>query len=192
MNMRQPDLESRSEFIELRDNSVTVVPIPGTRRKVRLSWLHPGTIERLTRVWIERDLAAAKVSKGSEVLKDLAKEPYFAFKEAALMILNNDLKIRFLYPIYWRWLAFRYDETQISAIVSEGKKKLPLLAHFEIMVYSMDMRTDMMEMTTKEAELYRQEPLLAEKRLSSKTSPVMGRQDGGSDGGSGTSVTGGS
>lgn len=191
MSMRQPDLESRSEYVELRDNAVTVVPIPGTRRKVRLRWLHPGTIERITALWIERDMASAKITKGSEVLKDLAKEPYFAFKEAALMILNNDLRIRFFYPLYWRWLAFRYDETQMTAIISEGKKKLPLMAHYETMAYSMDMRADMMEMTTKEAERYRQELLSAARRLSSKTSPDTESRDGGSDGGSGTSGTGG-
>ena len=185
-------MESRSEYVELRDNSETLVPIPGTSKKVRLRWLHPGTIERLTALWIERDLAAAKVSKGSEVLKDLAKEPYFAFKEAALMILNNDLRIRFLYPLFWRWLAFRYDETQMTAIISEGKKKLPLMAHYETMAYSMDMRTDMMEMTTKEAERYRQELLSAARRLSSKTSPDTAPRDGVLADGSGVSGTGGS
>lgn len=128
--------------------------------------MKPYTIERITRIWIERDLAAAKTSNGEGVLKDLAKEPLFAFKEAALIILNNDIKIRLFYWLYWRWLALRYDETQLVDIIAEGKKKLPLIAHYRIMAYSLDMRTDMMKMTTKEAEQYRAELLSDQKQPS--------------------------
>ena len=188
--MKQPSLQSKKEYMDIVSDSVSVVPIPGTKRKVRVRWMKPYTMERLTEVWIERDLASAEVKKGSEVLKDLCKEPYFAFKEAALMVLNNDLKIRFFYPFYWRWLAHRYDETQVVGIIAEGKKKLPLMAHFETMAYSMDMRTDMMKMTTKEAEQYRQELLSAVKEHSSRSSRPTDAHGGGSEGGSGTSGTG--
>lgn len=187
--MKQPSLQSRKEYADIVGDSVSVVPIRGTRRKVKIRWVKPYTMERLTAVWLERDLAAAKIEKGSDVLKDLAKEPYFAFKEAALLILNHDIKIRLLYPLYWRWLAFRYDETQIADVIEEGKKKLPLTAHYATMVFSMDMRTDLMKMTAKEAERYRAELLLEAKRLSSKTSPVTGDPVGGSSGGNGTSDT---
>lgn len=188
--MKQPDIQARKEYMDIVENSATVVPIIGTRRSVRLRWMKPYTMERLTKVWIERDLASASVEKGSEVLKDLAKEPYFAFKEAALMILNHDLKIRFLYPFYWRWLARRYDETQMVPIIAEGKKKVPLEAHYATMVYSMDMRTDAMKMTRKEAERYQAELLSDMRRLSSRTSPDTGRPVGGSSAGNATSGTG--
>ena len=176
--------------MDIVNDSVSLVPIPGTSKTVRLRWIKPYTMERLTDLWIERDLASASVASGSEVAKDLAKEPYFAFKEAALMILNNDLKIRFLYPLYWRWLAHKYDETQMVGIIAEGKKKLPLWSHFEVMAYSTDMRTDMMKMTAKEAERFRQELLSAARPLSSKTSPPTGNPGGDSVGGSVTSGTG--
>ena len=188
--MKQPPLKSRKEYIDIVSDSVSLVPIPGTRKKVKVRWIKPYTMERLTSLWIERDLASAEVKQGSDVLKDLAKEPYFAFKEAALMVLNNDLKIRFLYPFYWRWLARKYDETQVVGIIAEGKKKLPLMAHFETMVYSMDMRTDMMKMTTKEAEQYRQELLSAVKQPSSKSSLPMEESVGGLVDGNATSGTG--
>ena len=128
--------------------------------------------------------------KGADVLKDLCKEPYFAFKEAALMILNNDIRIRLFYGFLWRYLAHKYDETQIVQIVEAGKKKLPLTAHYKIMAFSMDMRTDMVKMTAKEAEQYRAELLLGAKQLLSKTSPLTGALAGGLDGGSATSGTG--
>lgn len=188
--MKQPTLEQRKEYMDIVENSVSVVPIKGTKRSVRLRWMKPYTMERITKVWIERDLASSNVEKGSEVLKDMCKEPYFAFKEAALMILNNDIKIRLFYGIYWRWLAHRYDETQMEDIIDEGKKKLPLMAHYAILAYSLDMRTDWMTMTTKEAERYRAELLLEASRHSSRTSPNTAAQGGASSGGSGTSDTG--
>lgn len=187
--MKQPTLEQRREYLDIVEDSVTVVPIKGTKRSVRLRWIKPYTMERITKVWLERDLAAAKIKNGSDVLKDLAKEPYFAFKEAALMILNNDIKIRLFYWIYWRWLAFRYNEPQIAEIIEEGKKKLPLFAHYEIMVYSLDMRTDAMKMTKKEAEQYRAELHSEMKPLLSKISRSMVGQDGGSGDGNGISDT---
>ena len=187
--MKQPTLEQRKEYMDIVENSVSVVPIKGTKRSVRLRWMKPYTMERITKVWLERDLAAAKIEKGSDVLKDLAKEPYFAFKEAALMILNHDIKIRLFYGIYWRWLAHKYDETQIAPIIEEGKKKLPLMAHYGTMAYSMDMRTDWMTMTKREVERYRAELLSEERRLSSRTSRNTDGPVGGSEGGSAISDT---
>ena len=161
----------------------TKVQIPGTRRKITLRELHPGTIEKITKIWIERDLASANIESGANVLKDLAKEPYFAFKEAAAYYLNHDIKLRLFWPLLWRWWAFRYTESQMVPIIAEGKKKLPLEAHFEIIAYSMDTRTDWMEMTKKEVERYQAEQLLAIRRLSSKTSPHTESQGGDSENG---------
>ena len=188
--MEQPNLEQRAEYLDIVNNSVSVVPIQGTKRSVKLRWLKPYTMERITKVWIERELASARLEKAADVLKDLAKEPYFAFKEAALMILNHDIKIRLFYGIYWRFLAFKYTEPQMEPIIAEGKKKLPLMAHYYIMAYSLDMRTDMMKMTKKEAEQYRAELLLEGKRRLSKTSQNMGDPAGGYSVGSETLGTG--
>lgn len=187
--MKQPDIQSRRAYLDIVEDAVSIVPIPRTRKAVRLRWIKPYTMERLTRVWIDRDLASARISSGSDVLRDLAVEPYFAFKEAALMILNHDIKIRLFYPLLWRWLAFRYDETQIHPVIVEGKKKLPLTAHYEIMAFSTDMRTDLVKMTKKEAGQYQAELLSAMKLLSSKTSPPTDSPDGVSSDGSGTSAT---
>ena len=171
------------------ENSVSVVRIPRTKRSVRLRWIKPYTLERLTKVWLERENAVERLNTGAEVLKDMAIEPYFAFKEAALMILNHDIRIRLFYGLYWRYLAHRYDETQIVPIVEEGKKKLPLMAHYEIMVFSTDMRTDLMTMTKAEAERYQAELLSVAKQPLLKTSPLTGILAGVFSGGKGTSAT---
>lgn len=188
--MKQPTLKERQEYMDIVENSATVVPIKGTKKSFKIRWMHPYTIERITRVWIERDLASVEVKNGSDVAKDLCQEPYFAFKEAALMILNNDIKIRLFYWFYWRWLAFRYTEGQMVDVIAAGKKKLPLTAHYEVLAYSLDTRQDLIRMTAKEAEQYRAERDLAAKRLLSKTSPDTESQGGGSFVGSGISVTG--
>lgn len=181
--MKQPTLAQRVAYVAAESAQPTKVQIPGTRRKIKLREMHPGTIEKITQIWIERDLATASIKSGAEVLKDLAKEPYFAFKEAAAYYLNNDIKLRLFWPLLWRWWAFRYTESQMEPIIAEGKKKLPLSAHYAIMVYSTDMRTDWMEMTKKEAEQYQAEQLLEYKRLSSKTSQPTESQEGGSESG---------
>jgi len=187
--MNQPDIQARKEYVDIVENSVSVVPIAGTRRSVRLRWMHPYTMERITKVWIERDLAAKEVENGAAVLKDLCEEPYFTFKEAALMILNHDLKIRFFYPIYWRWLSMRYTEPQMLPIIEEGKKKLPLEAHYMSMVFSKDMNAAMRKMTKAEAVQYQAELLSAVKQHSSRTSPLTGFLGGASSVGSATSAT---
>lgn len=187
--MKQPKLAQREEYIVHESAIPSRVRIPGTKRDITLREMHPGTIEFITKIWIERDLASAAVKDGADVLKDLAKEPYFAFKEAAAYYLNHDIKLRLIWPFLWRWWAFRYTESQMVPIIVEGKKKLPLMAHFETMVYSMDMRTDMMKMTTKEADQYRQELLSATKQPSSRISPHTGNLDGESENGSGISAT---
>lgn len=188
--MKQPSIDERIEYDAIVNNRPSEVRIAGRKRPVRLYWLKPYTLERLTEVWLERDAASAKITGAEDVAKDMLKEPYFAFKEAALMILNHDIKIRLFYPLLWRWLAHKYSEEQIAPVVLEGKKKLPLAAHYEVMASSQDMRTDMIKMTKMEAEQYQAERLLALKALSSKSSPLMGVLGGVLGGGSETSGTG--
>ena len=188
--MKQPSEKSRAEYDSIVNNRPSFVRVAGRKRPVKLYWLKPYTLERLTEVWLERDEASKQIRDSADVAKDMLKEPYFAFKEAALVMLNHDIKIRLFYPFLWRFLAHRYSEEQIAPIVLESKKKLPLMAHYEIMACSRDMTTDMMRMTKMEAEQYQAERLSAMKQLSSKSSPLMAALVGALAGGSETSGTG--
>ena len=149
-----------------------VVQIPGTKRKVKIGNIHPYTLERLTRVWLERD--ANMPTDSGETLKSMCIDPYFAIKEAALFAMNSWWRIILFYPLKWRiWAYLReYTDDQMLPIIKEGKKKLPLTPHWMIMAFSTDMRTDWKKMTTMEAEQYRAELLSAAKQLSLKNSPV--------------------
>ena len=181
--MKQPTLEQRQEYVAHESAIPSRVRIPGTKRSITIREMHPGTIQFITRIWIERDLASANIENGSDAMKDLAKEPYFAFKEAAAYYLNNDVKLRLFWPFLWRWWAFRYTESQMLPIIEAGKKKLPLTAHYDTMAFSTGMRTDWMKMTTREAEQYQAEQVLAQKQLLSKTSQHTVSRDGDSEGG---------
>lgn len=163
--------QSRIDFDELLFDLPSEVHIPGTRRNVRLTGIHPYTIERLTKLWMERD-AVEVPDNDAATLKSMCVEPYFSIKEACLFVLNGFFKIKFWYPIMWRiWAYLRgYTEEQMMPIIQEGKKKIPLTAHWTNMAYSVDMRADWKGMTEKEAEQYRAELLSVVKRLSSKNS----------------------
>lgn len=171
------DLQSRQDYHEVVFDTPTKVNIPGTRRSVSLRGVKPFTMERLTKLWLERDVASAP-ENSSETLKSLCTEPYFAVREALLFVLNGYLKIRLFHRfLTWWWgKVIGYTDEQMLPIILEGKKKLPLTAHWTVMAYSVDMRTDWKKMTKKEAEQYRAELLSVANQLSSKNSPAMGAQ----------------
>lgn len=160
------------------EDRYTEVLIPFTNRVVKIGWIKPYTIERLTALWVEREMKSVPTND-AETLKSMCKEPYFCIKEACLFYLNGAFRIKFLYPIVWRiWAYLRnYTDEQMMPIIQEGKKKIPLTAHWTIMAYSADMRTDWKNLTEKEAEQYRAELLSVVNRLSSKDS--QSTDDGG-------------
>jgi hypothetical protein len=108
----------------------------------------------------------------------MCAEPYFAIKEALYFVLNSWWKIVLFHKFltFWWGKVKGYTEEQMLPIILEGKKKLPLTAHWMIMAYSADMRTDMMKMTKTEAEQFRAELLSAASQLSSKSSLVTEAQ----------------
>lgn len=173
----QPDKKARRESTENALNIPTTITIPGTRRKVKISGIKPYTIERLTLLWQERDANIPEDS--SDTLKSMCVDPYFAVKSAVLFVLNSYWKIVLFYPIVWRiWAKWRgYTDEQMMPIIMEGKKKIPLTAHWTVMAFSVDMRTDWMNLTKKEAEQYQAERLLAVKQLSSRNSQNTEKQE---------------
>lgn len=176
--MRQADLNTRREYDEVVNDTPVSVKIPGTRKTVRLRGVKPYTLERVTRLWLERDVTKAPEDSAS-TLKSMCAEPYFAVKEALYFVLNSYWKIRLFHGLlsFWWGKVIGYTDAQMLPIIMEGKKKLPLMEHWTIMAYSADMRTDMTKMTRKEAEEYRAELLSVANRLSSRNSLATGDQD---------------
>ena len=171
IHMGQVDKQSRIGLDEIAFDIPTIVPIPGTKKSVSLRGVKPYTIERLTRLWIERELATITEDSAS-TLQSMSIEPYFAVKEALLFVLNDYWKIRFFFPfLSWWWGKVKgYTEEQMLPIIMEGKKKVLLTAHWSNMACSVDMRNDWMKLTKAEAEQYRAELLSVANQLSSKNS----------------------
>lgn len=171
--MKQVDLQARQEYHEVVFDKPTIVAIPGTKKKVSLRGVKPYTLERLTQLWLKRDEASAPTDSAS-TLKSMCVEPYFAVREALLFVLNDYWKIRLFFPfLSWWWGKVKgYTEEQMLPIILEGKKKVQLTAHWSVMAYSTDMRSDWIKMTKEEAEQYRAELLSVAKQLSSRSSPA--------------------
>jgi hypothetical protein len=171
--MKQADINARQRLDEVVDDSPTVVQIPGTKKSVKLRGVKPYTLERITKLWLKRDSMAVPEDSAS-TLKCMCAEPYFAVKEALYFVLNDYWKICLFHRLMsWWWGKIKgYTDDQMVPIILEGKKKLPLTAHWMIMAYSSDMRTDMIKMTKTEAEQFRAELLSAANQLSSKNSLV--------------------
>ena len=169
--MKEVTLESRKAYQEAVFDTPTMVVIPGTKKKVFLRGVKPYTLEKLTQLWLERDLSSTPDDAPS-TLKSMCIDPYFAVKEALLFVLNDYWKIRLFFPILsWWWGKIKgYTDEQMLPIIQEGKKKVQLTEHWMTMAYSVDMRTDWVKMTKEEAEQYRAELLLAAKQNSSKNS----------------------
>lgn len=175
--MKKIDVKARQELNEITGNKPAIVEIPGTKKRVKVYGVKPYTLEKITELWIERDVNAAP-EDGASTLKSLCSEPYFAVREALYFVLNSWWKINLFHKFltFWWGKVKGYTDEQMMPIILEGKKKLPLTAHWMIMAYSTDMRTDMMKMTKMEAEQYRAELLSAMKQLSSKSSPATEEQ----------------
>lgn len=168
----------RQEYIENALDEPTSVLIPGTKKRVTLRGVKPYTLEKITKLWLRRDSMAA-MEGTQDTLRSMCSEPYFAVREALYFVLNDYWKIRLFHRVMsWWWGKVKgYTDEQMLPIILEGKKKLPLTAHWMIMAYSADMRTDMIKMTKKEAEEYRAELLSAAKQHSSKNSRATEGQD---------------
>lgn len=162
-----------ADYNDIVEDKPSYILIPKTKKVLKMKGVKPYTLERLTRLWVERD--ASLPENSSDTLKSMCVEPYFSIKEACLFYLNGFFRINLLYPIVWRVWAYikGYTESQMMPVIQEGKKKLPLTAHWTNMAFSVDMRMDWMKMTQKEAEQYRAELLSVANLLSSKNSQSM-------------------
>ena len=76
MTMKQPDIKARREYF---DNVVEDIPekvrIPGTKKTVRVTGMKPYTMQRLTRLWLERDDMESAKEDSSETTRSRTSRP---------------------------------------------------------------------------------------------------------------------
>lgn len=168
--MKEAGAKARRDLGDIVFSRSVRVPIPDTRRRVKIKGIKPYTIERLTALWQESEEEIPE--DGADTLKSMCRDPYFNHKQAALLVLNGWFRIHLFYGLLWRWWAYvrGYEEYQLTDILREGKKKIPLHPYWTNMVLTVDMRADWTGMTKKEAEQYRAELMSAAEQLSQKNS----------------------
>lgn len=136
-----PSIEDERLLNDIIEDSVDEVSLKGTNKKYKIGWLKKGTMRKITSVAIadgDDDMVSAKT--------------------AALIILNNYWKIKFFYPILWRWFFYvkEYTDEQLSEIIAVGKKKVPYIQFLTNTILVTGMRDTIMTMTKAEAERIRQ------------------------------------
>ena len=162
--MNQPELSTRILLAQLESSKSEYVNIPGTRRKLRIGFLHDYTVQKITELLLEREEIekAAKDGNSDEVMRSAVKHPYFSIKMAVLAVLNDPLKIALFYPLKWRWWAFvkRYNEAQMASVTTAIQKKITdyCAMYYHTITSWTGMRTDMMNLTMGEVEQSLREP----------------------------------
>lgn len=139
--IEMPNIEDEQLLNEVMEDSVDEVGIKDTKKKYKIGWMKKGTMRKISSVALEK-----------------GEDDTLSAKTAALIILNNYWKIKFFYPILWRWFFYvkEYTDDQLSEILAVGKKKVPYIPFLTNTILVTGMRDTIMTMTKEEAERIRQ------------------------------------
>ena len=135
MKIEQPEIKLQELLDSIMSEEPTEFMFRGKRHKV--GWLKKGAVRKFTHITLKE--------------KDEAKRNV---KICVVLLLNNIWKIRFFYPLYWRWLYYvcDLDDVEILRVVDVCKKKIPSLASSLLTILATGMTDAMMTMTKSEAE----------------------------------------
>ena len=139
--IEMPNIEDEQLLNEVMEDSVDEAGIKDTKKKYKIGWMKKGTMRKISSVALEK-----------------GEDDTLSAKTAALIILNNYWKIKFFYPILWRWFFYvkEYTDDQLSEILAVGKKKVPYIPFLTNTILVTGMRDTIMTMTKEEAERIRQ------------------------------------
>lgn len=131
--IEQPEYRYQQELDKIMDNTPSECVFMG--KKVKIGWLHNGTMRKITHV---------NMTETDDVKRNT--------KVCVLILLNNIWKIRLLYWIYWRWLYYirDVDMKDVLSVVDASKKKIPSGAYLITTTLVTEMNDLMMTMTKKE------------------------------------------
>ena len=139
--IEMPSIEDEQLLNDVMEDSTTEVSIKGSKKTYRIGWMKKGTMRKISSVALEKD-----------------NDDTLSAKTASLILLNNYWKIKFFYPILWRWFFYvkEYTDEQLAEIIAVGKKKVPYIAFLTNTILVTGMRDTIMTMTKEEAERIRQ------------------------------------
>ena len=146
--MDKANIELQRALDDVCENKPTRVEIKGTHRlfsnkqkSVKVKYMCNETIRKITHINLDsRDDTLHELQQPSKIV--------------ALIVLNGFLKIKFFYPILWRWYFYvrQYKSEQLYPIIEEGKKKLPQMGYYLATTLTVNMRDTIKAMTRKEVE----------------------------------------
>ena len=157
--VEQPSVESQRDYVSLRDNDATIVPVLGTRKKYKIRWLKNGQINKLSRLLIRKSDTDDKDGQKDSPLDAVLDDTKLACKAAAIYILDGYWKLKFCYWFLWRWFYYirQYDNEQLQPLLEAGKKKVPLTQFLLATMSLTEARVTLMSMRTEEVERILQE-----------------------------------
>ena len=152
--MDKPKIEDQKGLIEIDKQKYEFVEIPRTNKKVRIGWMKPETLTRISELVLDGGFMSQE-EETAPTFEQIHKYSKFTSKYAALIILNG-FKMNFLYGIYWRWLYYikGYDYDQLMPIILTAKKKVPSAGLRINIISGQQMNVTTMTMTKKEQELF--------------------------------------
>ena len=153
-DVRQPSVDEQREYVSLRDNDATVVPILGTKKKYKIRWLKKGQIEKLSRLLIRKGDTDNEDGANDSPLDAIRDDAKLTCKAAAIYILDGYWKLKFRYWYLWRWFYYirQYDDIQLQEILMTGQKKTPVEPFLIATMLLTGAKATVMSMRTEEAE----------------------------------------
>ena len=141
--IEQPDKDAEGVLNSIIDDLPSVVKIPGTRKSYKVRWLKGITSRKITRV-----------------LSEEGNDDKISAKVAAAIVLNDYWKLLFFWWLTWRWFYHvkQYDESQLTPLIAEGKKKVQQGQFYENIMLVIGMRDTIMAMKKEEVERFLREP----------------------------------
>ena len=133
--IEQPELQLQQLLDSIMSEEPTEFEFRGRRHSV--GWLKKGAVRKFTHITMKE--------------KNESKRNV---KICVVLLLNNIWKIRFFYPLYWRWLYYvcDLDDGEILRVVDVCKKKIPSAASSLLTILATGMTDVMMTMTKSEAK----------------------------------------
>lgn len=150
----QPTLDEQRQYKSLSENTPTEVTILHTKKKYLVRWLKYGQLNKLSKLLVGKHNKDNDDNADEAVLDTLIRDSKLACKAAAIYVTNGFWSLHLRYWFLWRWFYYvkQYDPVQLSPILVEGKKKVPLMQFLGATTSLIGAKDTLLQMTMTEAE----------------------------------------
>lgn len=145
--IEQPSADSERLLDDILGDNAEMVSLRSKKKQYPVRWMKPGTMRKLTHIVLKK-----------------GNDSKLSCMSASLIILNNFWKIKFFYPLHWRWFYYikQYTDDELFPLIAAGKKKVPLQAYLMNTTLLTEMKDTIMMMKKKEVSTFHQEPSMVQ------------------------------